>query len=179
MRIVWVGRLFPEKDPLRAVEAIEILRRERSAELHVCGDGHLRPELERLAADRPWLVLHGSLPWEEVQSLQAGAHACLSTSVADNVQVALLEALSRSIPAVSTRVGDAPSYYASSPLADLCVPPGDPSAAAAALGEIAASYDRHRREFSANAEILRARHADVGEELVRLLRSGTEDGRGP
>jgi glycosyltransferase involved in cell wall biosynthesis len=178
MRIVWVGRLFPEKDPISAVEVVETLQRERSAELHVCGDGHLRPELERLAADRRWLVLHGSLPWEEVQDLQAGAHACLSTSVADNVQVALLEALSRGIPSVSTRVGDAPSYYGTSSLRDLCVPPGDPSAAAAALDEIASSYDRHRREFAANAEILRARHANVGEELVRLLRSGTEDGRG-
>lgn len=176
MRIVWVGRLFPEKNPLLAVEAVEILRRGRAAELHVCGDGPLRPELERLARQRDWLVLHGSRPWEEAQALQASGHACLTTSVADNVQVALLEALSRGIPAVSTRVGDAQSYYVSSPLQGLCVPVGDPAAIAAALREIASSYDRYRREFTANAEILRARHADVGDDLVRLLRSGLGDG---
>ena len=42
---------------------------------------------------------------------------------------------------------------------------------AAALADIASSYDRCRREFTANAEILRARHTDVGDDLVRLLRS--------
>jgi glycosyltransferase involved in cell wall biosynthesis len=179
MRVVWVGRLFPEKDPLRAVEAVEILRSGRSAELHVCGDGPLRPALEGLAAERPWLFLHGPLSWEEVQDLQASGHACLSTSVADNVQVALLEALSRGIPAVSTRVGDAPSYYGASSLRGLCVPPGDPAAAAAALGQIASSYERYRRRFSTNADALRARHEDVGGELVRLLRSRSADGGGP
>lgn len=172
MRIVWVGRLFPEKDPLRAVEAVDILRRGRSAELHVCGDGPLRQQVERLAGDRPWLVLHGALPWEAAQDLQANAHVCLSTSVADNVQVALLEALSRGIPTVSTRVGDARSYYGDASLRDLCVPAGDPAAIAAALGEIASSYNLYRRLFSANAKILCARHTNVGDELLRLLRSG-------
>ena len=171
MRVVWVGRLFPEKNPRLAIEAVEILRRNRSAELHVCGDGPLRPELERLAAERSWLVLHGAQPWEKAQALQAGGHACLATSVADNVQVAVLEALSRGIPTVSTRVGDAPTYYVSAPLQNLCVPTQNPEAMAAALADIASSYDRCRREFTANAEILRARHTDVGDDLVRLLRS--------
>jgi glycosyltransferase involved in cell wall biosynthesis len=179
MRVVWVGRLFPEKNPRLAVEAVEILRRDRAAELHVCGDGPLRPELERLAAERSWLVLHGAQPWEKAQALQAGSHACLATSVADNVQVAVLEALSRGIPTVSTRVGDAPTYYVSSPLQGLCVPARDPAAMAAALGDIASSYDRYRRAFTANAEILRARHTDVGDDLVRFLRSGFPDVRGP
>lgn len=178
MRIVWVGRLFPEKDPLRAVEAVEILRRGRSAELHVCGEGPLRRRLELLAGERSWLHLHGALSWQSAQDLQAGAHVCLSTSAADNVQVAVLEALSRGIPTVATRVGDARSYYGLPSLGDLCVPAGDPAAVAAALGEIASSYDCYRRRFSANAEILRARHENVGEELVRLLRSGPAEGRG-
>jgi glycosyltransferase involved in cell wall biosynthesis len=171
MRIVWVGRLFPEKDPVLAVEAVEILRRTHPAELHVCGDGPLRPELERLAAGRDWLVLHGARPWEEAQSLQGGAHACLATSVADNVQVAVLEALSRGIPTVSTRVGDAPTYYVSPSLRDLCVPARDRAATASALTDIASSYDRLRREFAVNAGILRARHIDIGDDLIRLLRS--------
>jgi glycosyltransferase involved in cell wall biosynthesis len=171
MRIVWVGRLFPEKHPVLAVEAVEILRRTRAAELHVCGDGPLRPELERLAAERSWLVLYGARPWEEAQALQGSGHACLATSVADNVQVAVLEALSRGIPTVSTRVGDAPTYYVSSSLRDLCVPARDSVAMASALAEIASSYSSYRRAFAANAEILRARHTDIGDDLVRLLRS--------
>jgi glycosyltransferase involved in cell wall biosynthesis len=169
LRIAWVGRLFPEKDPLLAVQAVENLRRRRDARLHVCGDGPLRPELERLARQRPWLVVHGARSWEGAQALQAGGHACLATSVADNVQVTVLEALSRGIPTVSTRIGDAPSYYLSSSIRHLCVAPRDPDAAADALYDLACSYDRYRPEFAANANLLRARHADAGEALVRLL----------
>lgn len=175
LHVAWVGRLFPEKDPLLAVAAVESLRRRRDAVLHVCGDGHLRPALERLARQRPWLVVHGALGWEEAQALQAGAHACLATSVADNVQVAVLEALSRGIPTVSTRVGDAPSYYLSSSLRHLCVGPRDAEAVADALLDLASSYDRYRREFAANAEVLRSRHADAGDALVRLLLDRVSD----
>jgi glycosyltransferase involved in cell wall biosynthesis len=169
MRITWVGRLFPEKDPLLAVAAVEILRRRREAVLDVCGDGPLRSELEQLARQRPWLLVHGARSWEEVQVLQAGGHACLATSVADNVQVTVLEALSRGIPTVSTRVGDAPSYYFSSSIRQLCVPPRDPEATADALFDLASSYDSLRSLFAANAAILRVRHASAGEALARLL----------
>jgi glycosyltransferase involved in cell wall biosynthesis len=169
MRITWVGRLFPEKDPRNAVAAVETLRRRREAVLHVYGDGPLRVELEQQARQRPWLIVQGPRTWEEVQSLQAEGHACLATSVADNVQVTVLEALSRGIPTVSTRVGDAPSYYLSSSLRRLCVAPRDPEATADALLDIASSYDDYRNQFAANADILRVRHADAGDALVRLL----------
>jgi glycosyltransferase involved in cell wall biosynthesis len=89
--------------------------------------------------------------------------------VADNVQVTVLEALSRGIPTVSTRVGDAPSYYLSSSLRRLCVAPRDPEATADALLDIASSYDDYRNQFAANADVLRVRHADAGDALVRLL----------
>jgi glycosyltransferase involved in cell wall biosynthesis len=169
MHITWVGRLFPEKDPLLAVAAVEIVRRRREAVLDVYGDGPLRSELEQLARQRPWLLVHGARSWEEVQRRQASGHACLATSVADNVQVTVLEALSRGIPTVSTQVGDAPSYYLSSSIRHLCVAPGDPEATADALLDLASSYDSLRSVFAANAAILRVRHANAGEALVRLL----------
>jgi glycosyltransferase involved in cell wall biosynthesis len=168
MQVTWAGRLFPEKDPLLAVEALDVLRRQREAVLHVCGDGHLRPELERLATERPWLLLHGTRSWDEVQALQGGSHACLSTSVADNVQVAVLEALSRGIPTVSTQVGDAPAYYNRPTIRHLCVEPRSPEAVAQALLDLAGSYDRYRREFAANAAVLRAHHAQAGTALAGL-----------
>jgi glycosyltransferase involved in cell wall biosynthesis len=168
MRVAWVGRLFPEKDPLLAVEAVDVLRGERQAVLHVCGDGRLRPEIERLAARRPWLVLHGTIGWNEVQELQGSAHACLSTSVQDNVQVAVLEALSRGIPTVSTQVGDASAYYNRPAIRHLCVEPRNPEAVARALLELAGSYDDYRREFAANAAVLGAHHAQAGAALAGL-----------
>jgi glycosyltransferase involved in cell wall biosynthesis len=167
--ITWVGRLFPEKDPLLAVAAVETLRRRRDAELRIIGDGPLRPDLEQLARRRPWLLVHGPRTWEEVQLLQAEGHACLATSVADATQLTVLEPLSRGIPTVSTRVGDAPAHYVSSSIRHLCVAPRDPDATADALLDLASSYDSYRSRFADNAEILRARHAAAGEALMRLL----------
>jgi glycosyltransferase involved in cell wall biosynthesis len=169
LRVTWVGRLFPEKDPLAAVAAVEILRRRREAVLDVFGDGPLRASLEKLSRERAWLFVHGARSWEEVQLRQAAGHICLSTSVQDNVQVTVLEALSRGIPTVSTRVGDAPSYYAAPSIGHLCVAPREPAGTAAALIDLAASYETYWNAFSANAAILRERHAQAGEALVELL----------
>jgi glycosyltransferase involved in cell wall biosynthesis len=169
LRITWVGRLFPEKDPLSAVQAVELLRRRRDAVLDVFGDGPLRAALEELASKRRWLTAHGAHSWKDVQERQGASHVCLATSVADNVQVAVLEALCRGIPTVSTHVGDAPVYYAVPSLEHLCVEPADPAATAAALFDLASSYDRYRGDFAANGAVLRERHSGAGEALVRLL----------
>jgi glycosyltransferase involved in cell wall biosynthesis len=171
LRIAWVGRLSPEKDPLRAVEAVDLVRRGREAELHVYGEGPLRGELVLLALERPWLVLHGAVTWENAQEAQAQAHVCLSTSVADNVQVALLEPLSRGIPCVSTRIGDALSYYERPKIRHLCVAPADAAALADAILDVAGSYARVREEFSANAAVLKARHSTSGDLLAQLAAS--------
>ena len=167
-RVVFVGRLSPEKDPLLAVRAVERLRERREAELAMYGDGPLRPQLDALANDRPWLSVRGAHDWTNVQAAQASAHACLSTSSADNVQVALLEALSRGIPAVSTRIGDAPTYYGPR-LVDFCVSARDAGRLAAALEVLAESYDVYRREFADNAVHLRQRHGRAAEELIGLV----------
>ena len=170
LRVVWIGRLAAEKDPVLAVRALERLRAGgQAATLDVYGDGPLRPRLDGLAADRAWLTLHGARPWAEVLEAQASAHACLSTSVWDNVQVAVLEALSRGVPVVSTRVGDAPGYYRLAALEGYCVEAGDPEAPALALAALAASYEPMRGAFAENAALLRAIHQEAPRVLLRLI----------
>ena len=107
LRIVWVGRLYGEKNPLAAVELVERVRLRRAATLDVYGDGPLLEALEELAQDRPWLAVRGPRTWEEIQQVQGTAHLCLSTSLRDATQMAVLEPLARGVPVVSTRVGDA------------------------------------------------------------------------
>jgi glycosyltransferase involved in cell wall biosynthesis len=175
LRVAWIGRLSPEKDPATAVAAIDRLRERRDAVLEMYGDGRLRGEIAALAASRPWVTVHGSRPWPEVLAAQASAHAVLATSVWDNAQVALLESLSRGVPAATTRVGDAPRYLLEPGLDRFCVPAGDADALAGALDELAASYDDWRARFAANGERLRERHgraAEVLEELIAAARDG-------
>ncbi len=169
IRIVWVGRLYREKNPLHAVEVVERVRRHRDATLHVYGGGLLENQLAGLARDRPWLVLGGRRSWSEVQEAQEAGHVCLSTSLRDATQVAMLEPLARGIPVVSTRVGDAPAHYVSRSLHPFCVEPTDADAAASAIVSLASSYARYREEFAANAEQLRTRHARGPERLSELL----------
>ena len=169
LRVAWIGRLYPEKDPLLAVRAVEQLRARRAATLDVYGDGVLQDELAALARERPWLRLHGNRPWGEVLALQARAHVCLSTSAWDNVQVAVLEALSRGVPVVSTRVGDAPRYYRADGLERFCVAPGDAGALADALDELASSASRWGPQFAVNGERLRAIHAEAPTILEELI----------
>jgi glycosyltransferase involved in cell wall biosynthesis len=168
--VVWIGRLFPEKDPVTAVGALDHLRRERDATLDVYGDGFLRDELQELSRSRPWLTLHSSCTWEQVLEIQSRAHVCLSSSVRDAAQLACLEALCRGIPVVSTRVGDAPYYYGSPSLERFCVPPQRPQALAEALLVLSRSYEAARREFSVNGTMLYERHTtEAAEALVRLV----------
>jgi glycosyltransferase involved in cell wall biosynthesis len=171
LRIVWVGRLYREKSPLLAVEVVERVRRRRDATLHLYGSGVLWDELWRLGRDRPWLVLCGPRSWSEVQEAQDAGHICLSTSLRDATQIAILEPLARGIPVVSTRVGDAPAHYVSPSLQSFCVDAADPDATAAAILALASSYARQREEFAANADQLRARHARGPERLSSLLES--------
>ena len=169
LKIVWVGRLYREKDPLGAVAVTERVRQTRDATLEIYGEGVLARELELLARDRPWLRARGRRPWMRIQQVQDAAHLCLSTSSRDATQLAILEPLSRGIPVVSTGVGDAPRHYIASSVRRFCVEPGSVDAAAAAILELATSYERHRDEFVANGRLLRARHRKGCEYLASLI----------
>jgi glycosyltransferase involved in cell wall biosynthesis len=174
LEIVWVGRLYPEKNPLAAVAVVEQVRRSRAATLELYGDGILGDALERLASEHPWVSVRGSRSWAEIQAVQARAHVCLSTSLRDATQIGILEPLARGIPVVSTRVGDAPRHYVAPALRRFCVEAGEIDAAAAAILELAASYDRHRDEFAENGRLLRARHRRGHAYLASLVKPPAE-----
>jgi glycosyltransferase involved in cell wall biosynthesis len=173
LEIVWVGRLYPEKNPLSAVAVVDRVRRSREATLELYGEGILADELKRLARDRPWISVRGSRSWAEIQEIQARAHLCLSTSLRDATQIGILEPLSRGIPVVSTSVGDAPRHYVASALQSFCVEPGDIDAAAAAIVELAGAYDRLRDEFAANGHLLQSRHRRGRAHLASLIERET------
>ena len=172
LKIVWAGRLYGEKNPLAAVAVVDRVRQRRPATLDVYGSGPLLDELQELARDRPWLHVCGPRSWEEIQQVQGAAHVCLSTSLRDATQMAVLEPLARGVPVVSTRVGDALGYYARG-LRPFCVEPGDPEAAAEALLTLAASYDRYRKRFADNAHELLRRHREGARRLAELLEPET------
>lgn len=177
--VVSVGTLLPKKghdDLIRAVAQIP------NATLEIVGDGPMRAELEVLAAslrieDR--VVFAGSLsPTEVVKRLDQAAVFCLASKPSvdgdrDGVPNALIEAMARGIPVVSTRLSGIPDLLGDG--RGLLVDPEDVSGLAAALrsaldqpSAAAAQAElalRHVREYyttERNWELLRARITAAG-----------------
>lgn len=108
--VVSVGRLDRQKDPLLMLQAVARLAAagERLQWL-VVGDGVLRAELERGAvqagiADR--VVFLGMRPPAAIARILAASDLYALSSAYEGMPMALLEALSCGLPAVSTPVGE-------------------------------------------------------------------------
>lgn len=155
-RVLSVGRLEEEKNPLLLAQALRILSADGASwKLIVCGEGpmeeELAAELERLGvagrADLRGYVAQG----EGLGRTYRDSHAFLHVSWTEGLPQVLLEAFAAGLPTVATDVGGIRAAVGD---AVLLVPPGDPDAAAAALNEIASDPE------------LRARLVDAGHEYV-------------
>ncbi len=103
LRMLWVGRLSPEKRPVIFAQAIRLLETEAPAgaartESHVYGEGFARASVERIGAP---VHLHGAVPQAEVLDAMRRAHLFVSTSHDfDNQPMAILEAIGTGLPVV-------------------------------------------------------------------------------
>nr|WP_269449950.1 glycosyltransferase family 4 protein [Auraticoccus cholistanensis] len=98
LRIVWIGRLVPEKRPLEflraGLRAVAELGPGR-LELLLVGDGEERGAAQALVRDVPDVRLLGRRPHAEVLQLLASSHLCALTSLGwDNQPMTVVEAVS-------------------------------------------------------------------------------------
>ena len=136
-RILMVGRLAPPKRPDLALRALaELRQRDPDAELHFAGDGPLRAESERLAAE---LGVERAVQFlgtrDDVPELLAEASCALLASDYEGGPLAILEALAAGVPVVATDVGAVTDQIEPGRTA-LIAPHDDPAALAAALEEV-------------------------------------------
>lgn len=106
-RILMVGRLAPPKRPDLALHAFARVReRIPEAELHVAGDGPLRAEAERLAAQ---LGLAEAVRFlgnrDDVPELLASAEAALLASDYEGCPLVVVEAMAAGVPVAATAAG--------------------------------------------------------------------------
>jgi glycosyltransferase involved in cell wall biosynthesis len=139
--VSWVvlaaGRLSPEKGFAVLVEAAAVVcRADPAAGFVVFGEGALRPELERQAA-RLGLAGRFVLPGfrTDLDSLVPAADIVALPSFTEGLPNVALEAGAAGIPVVATAVGGTPEVVADG-VTGFLVPPGDPAALAAKLGEL-------------------------------------------
>lgn len=96
LRLVWVGRLSPEKRPDVLVEAAHLVPDAVTVDVH--GDGVARAAVVRAARGAP-VTLHGSTPHDEVLAAMRSAHLLVSSSLDfDNQPMVLLEAVATGLP---------------------------------------------------------------------------------
>ena len=118
-----------------ALEAFASIRKQYPrAVLSVAGSGPELPELRRLCemlGITASVTFTGRLESEQMAELYRGADLLLNPSLADNMPISILEALSSGVPVVSTNVGGIPFFIENETTA-LLVPPRNPTAMAAA-----------------------------------------------
>ncbi len=132
-RIVFAGRLSAEKGVDTLIEAMASLPAD--VHLDIAGDGPVRAQLERQAADlAPGRVnFHGRLATSALRPLVANALASVVPSRwYENQPLSILESFAAAVPVVATDLGGMPELVRAE-VDGLVVPHDDPSALARAL----------------------------------------------
>jgi glycosyltransferase involved in cell wall biosynthesis len=111
LRLVTVGRLEREKNPLLLVEALAELQRRSGGRFHLTWVGRgpleapVRDAAERLGVATA-IDVRGYVPFgPELYALYRGAHAFVHVSLTEGVPQVIVEALASGTPVVATDVG--------------------------------------------------------------------------
>jgi glycosyltransferase involved in cell wall biosynthesis/peptidoglycan/xylan/chitin deacetylase (PgdA/CDA1 family) len=168
LRVLSVGRLEAEKNPLLLAEVLRRLNAEHPRwRLVVCGEGPMEGELRealRAAGVEDRAELRGYVPIEGgLLELYRESHAFLHVSWTEGLPQVLFEAFAAGLPTVATAVGSVSEAAGDSAL---LVPPGDPGAAASELERVARDEPLRRRLVSSGLE--RARRHTIDAECDRV-----------
>ena len=140
-RVLWIGRLEPQKDPDLALQVIAALR--GPAHLTMLGDGAQRGRLEQRISAMGLgekVMLAGHVP--RIESHLADADVLLITSQYEGGPAVAVEALAAGVPVVSTDCSFLLHDIITRPQAGRILASRDPHTLAAALTEIAAAQRR-------------------------------------
>jgi glycosyltransferase involved in cell wall biosynthesis len=165
LRLLSVGRLDVEKNPMLLAEVLSLLRGEDPRwRLVVCGEGPLEADLaDRLASLglsdaaelRGYVTLDGGL-----LDLYRDSHAFLHVSLTEGVPQVLSEAFASGVPVVATAVGGVPAAAGG---AAVLIPPADAAIAAEALSRV--TRDPPMRERLIEDGFTRARAQTLEREI--------------
>jgi glycosyltransferase involved in cell wall biosynthesis len=167
-----VASLVGEKDHATLLRAAQRLAG-RMPELHwvIAGAGPLRPELERLSAERSLIGrVHFVGHLEEPARLISEADLFVMSSREEGLGTTVLEAMALGIPVASTTAGGLPEMLGEG--AGLLVPPGDATGLAEAVERLVRdSVTRAAVVARASAVIQRFTAARMADEMASVYRS--------
>ena len=144
-RILFVGRIWEDKDPLTmAMGIVELARRGHPIHMKIVGAGPLRDEVcNRLIVGGVPLTVLDPVPQAELTAHYHAAHALVQTSVGEGFNSVSLEAMASGLPVVAS---DVPGLRDAVGEAGVLVPLGDARSLADALeGLLTDPVELHRR----------------------------------
>jgi glycosyltransferase involved in cell wall biosynthesis len=130
-RLIYAGRLSPEKGVAHLVEAIAQLKANGSGPLPqvlIAGDGPQRKELEKLVQERgceTHFVFAGQLTYQQLSAQFNQADICVQPSLTEGFSKAWLDAMAHGVPVVASEVGAARSVIGGQGNRGWLVQPGD------------------------------------------------------
>ncbi|MGN6558660.1 MAG: glycosyltransferase family 4 protein, partial [Solirubrobacterales bacterium] len=146
-RVLYIGRLVPEKGQTILLEALsELDRRGHDVCATLAGEGALRPELEAMAADLGLgarVHFPGAVGQHQLHDLYEEATVFCLPSFGEGVPIVLMEAMAMEVPAISTRIAGIPELIEHE-REGLLVPPGRPDLLADALESLLTNPTHYR-----------------------------------
>jgi glycosyltransferase involved in cell wall biosynthesis len=107
LKIVFVGRLVLQKDPMTFLKAIRIFYQEtQNFEVHILGDGNLRKKMEKFIVKNGLtekVKLFGKITEEKMVEEYQSAHLMIASSLNEGMSISALEALSCDVYMITTR----------------------------------------------------------------------------
>jgi len=157
VRLLTVGRLEQEKNPLLVVRTLALLERRRPGRYRLTwiGRGKLETEVRALAEELDvarLIELRGYVPFgDELLDLYRQADVFVHVSHTEGVPQVLVEALTCATPIVATAVGGVPPALEDGRLG-LLVPPDDADALVAAIERLTDDVELRERLTTAGLE---------------------------
>lgn len=172
-RLVCVGRLVAEKGLLTLMEAVRALTDTESFfEVVIIGDGPMRRTIEKAIEDYGIghrVIMRGWTSAEEVRNEILRARAFVLPSYAENLPVAIMEALALSRPVISTYIGGIPELVRDG-VCGWLVPAGSVTALTHAMREaLRAPPDKLKHMGEAGAALV-AHHHNAKTQAAKLAR---------
>ena len=135
-RVLFVGRLAPQKNPLTLVRAARLI--DERAEIVIVGDGPERPIIEQEIASAGLsgrVHLTGFVPHHEIPAYLSHADVFALPSLYEELGSVLLEAMRAGLPIVASDTGGIPEIVEDDRSGSL-VPPNDTASLAGAINRL-------------------------------------------
>jgi len=156
LRVLYVGRLVPEKGVQFLLEAIASVNREIPVELGIVGSGPYESYLKKMAKKleiEQLINFFGWVPWgERLFQIMREADVLVLPSTTEGLGLILIEAMSQGLPVIASKVGGIREIVEDE-ISGLLVEPGDSEAIAKGIMRIAEDSELRKRLVNESLKI--------------------------